>query len=220
MNADFYEVALNALRLRRKEVFGLVDNQQPISETKDSAIPQIGFIGQNYRRGGTILLGINPGGGGDTYTRSSEDSRLLPMIQALRDGEAAPEKLQAMFDQCSAAMRTWNLWRIVSPALTACGNDQSEVAYLNWCPFRTRADKMPHAHTMRRCRDISLGPLLRELSPSRIIALGKKVGNWLEKEPQSAAIRYVVPRTIGDSHLSSDAITVLEAIKKSSGNRR
>ena len=214
MNAELYEATLNAVRLSRSDIFGLSDTQLPISEPKDSEFPQIGFVGRGYHRGGTVLLGINPGGGGDAYTRTSEDARLLHMIQDVRSGEATPDKLRTIFDQCAANMRTWNLWRIVAPTLDACGIAQSDIAYLNWCPFRTRADSMPHAHAMRRARDAYLAPLIRELAPVRIIALGKKVGNWLEKQPFGSENRYVVPRTIGDSRLSSDAIEVLKEIKK------
>jgi len=216
MRAELHGPVLKTLRLTRRDVFGPADKQHPISEPEDAAVPQIGFVGQEYRAEGTILLGINPGGGGDTYVRTAADSVLLPLIESLRDGEASRETLNAMFDKYAANMRTWNLWRIVLPVLEACGKNQTEIAYLNWCPFRTRKDSMPHAHAMRRSRDVYLAPLIEELAPVRIIALGKKAGNWLEKEPLGKVTRYTVPRTIGDSYLSPEALDVLENIKRSS----
>lgn len=216
MDAELYRAVLAAVRLRRSDIFDEVDKQLPVSEPEDAAIPQIGFIGQDYRPGGTILLGINPGGGGDKYVRTVADSLLLPMIHSLRDGEASPDALEAMFNQYATNMRTWNLWRIVAPTIDACGSRQSEIAYLNWFPFRTRADQMPHAHAMRRSRDAYLSPLIKNLAPSRIIALGKKVGVWLEKAPPGGGRLYIIPRTIGDSYLSPEAIKVIEDIKRSS----
>lgn len=185
----------------------------PVSQPQDAAVPQIGFVGQDYRSGGDVLLGINPGGGGDAYVRTAEDSLLLPMLVALRGEEASPNAVNAVFSQYAANMRTWNLWRIVEPVLDACGRSQSEVAYLNWCPFRTRNDAIPHAPAMRRCRDAYLAPLMDKLAPGRIIALGKKAGKWLERETFGGVPRFVVPRTIGDSYLSAEAREVLEVIK-------
>ena len=69
VDAGLYGAVLQAVRVSRSDVFGTADKQLPISESGDALVPQIGFIGQDYRPGGTILLGINPGGGGDTYGR-------------------------------------------------------------------------------------------------------------------------------------------------------
>lgn len=216
MNAEQYEIILNALRIDRAEVFFPADSQFPVSEPQDAMLPQIGFIGEDYRMGGDILLGINPGGGGDAYRRTAEDSLLLPMIAALRTEEASLEAAKAAFGQYAANMRTWNLWRIVEPILDACGRSQSEVAYLNWCPFRTRNDTMPHARAMRRCFESYLAPLITKLAPGRVIALGKKVGNWVGKEQFGNVPKFVVPRTIGDSYLSDEAREILAIIRQAS----
>lgn len=211
--ARCHRAALGALRLSRREIFGDADDQLPIAEPADAQLPQIGFIGSGYRRGGTVLLGINPGGGRDAYRRTPEDARLLPMISALREGELSPRDVQEVFDLVAVTMRRWNLWRVVAPVLDACGEGQEEIAYLNWCPFRTRQDKMPRAGAMRRCLDAYLGPLMAELAPARIIALGKKVGTPLQRVRFGDADRVVIPRTIGDSYLSQDALVVLEDLR-------
>ncbi len=214
MNSELYEIMLSALRIDRSEVFFPADSQFPVSEPHDAMLPQIGFIGEDYRKGGDILLGINPGGGGDAYCRTAEDYLLLPIIAALRTEEASLEVAKTAFSQYAANMRTWNLWRIVEPILAACGRSQSEVAYLNWCPFRTRKDAMPDAPAMRRCFEIYLEPIIAKLAPGRVIALGKKVGNWVEKEQFSDMARFVVPRTIGDSYLSHEARETLAIIRQ------
>lgn len=199
--------------IERTDLFGPDGDQMPVTEIADASIPQIGFIGRNYTVGKDVLLGINPGGGGDAYSRTSEDTVLLPIIERIRRNGGDKEELRELFDQCAANMRTWNLWRIVLPVLEACNRDQSEIAYLNWCPFRTRADKMPRADVMRRCRDNYLLPLIEELGPRRIIALGKKAGNWLDRTPFTNCEKFVVPRTIGDSYVSEQAKAVLERIR-------
>lgn len=214
MNGEFYDAALKAVCIQRGDVFWPPDSQLPMTEPEDALIPQIGFIGADYRRGGTLLLGINPGGGGDTYSRTAEDAILLPMIDALRRSKASLEAMWTMFDQVLANMQTWNLWRIVEPVLGASGNTPSAIAYLNCCPFRTLRDGRPHAHALRQCRDIHLGPLIRELTPNRIIALGKKAGDVLAKELRFDASRYVVRRTRGDSYIHPDAAKVLAEIRR------
>lgn len=214
--ARSYRVALGAVRLSRREIFGDAEDQLPIAEPADAQLPQIGFIGSGYRRGGTVLLGINPGGGGDAYRRPPEDARLLPMISALREGEPSLGEVQALFDHVAVTMRRWNLWRIVAPVLDACGESQEKIAYLNWCPFRTRQDKMPRAGAMQRCLDTYLHPFMAELAPARIIALGKKVGAPLQRVRFGDADRVVIPRTIGDSYLSQDALIALEELRQGS----
>lgn len=219
MRDEFYDAALKAVCIKRGDVFWPADRQVPISEPEDALIPQIGFIGPDYRRGGTLLLGINPGGGGDSYSRTAEDAILLPMIDALRRQNASCEAMWTMFDQVSANMQTWNLWRIVEPVLGASGDTSSAIAYLNCCPFRTLRDGKPHAQVLRQCRDIYLAPLIRALAPSRIIALGKKAGDALEKELHFDATRYVVRRTRGDSYIHADAARVMAGIRRDCSDR-
>lgn len=206
------------IKVSRAAVFGPDDPQLPNSEQQDADIPQLGYIGKNYRKGGDILLGINPGGGRDAYRRTPEDGRLLPRIAALRDGSHSNADLDAVFEICMENMRTWNLWRIVEPVLGALGKGQDEIAYLNWCPFRTRNDAMPRAYVMRNCRASIVDPLIAGLAPRRVIALGKKVGKWVTELPQDAHI-FVVPRTNGDRYLSERARAVLNDLRTSTGAR-
>ncbi|MEK6217402.1 MAG: hypothetical protein N2B03_09335, partial [Boseongicola sp.] len=117
----------NAMRLTRSDVFGAQDEQCPISEPSDAHVPQMGFVGEDYAKGGVVLLAINPGGGGDSYRRTSEDSILLPKIELVRSGSGKKADFQEMCSLCSANMQTWNLWRIVKPVLDACDHLQSEI---------------------------------------------------------------------------------------------
>ena len=111
VNSKQYEIILNVLRIDRAEVFIPADSQLPLSEPQDAMLPQIGFIGEDYRTGGDILIGINSGGGGDAHRLTAEDSLLLPMIGALRTEEASFKAAKTAFGQYAANMRTWNLWR-------------------------------------------------------------------------------------------------------------
>lgn len=215
MDKPTADIMLRVLRLEREDIFGPLDPQMPISEPADARLPAIGYVGARYRQGGTVLLGINPGGGGDSYPRTPLDAQLMPMITALRKDAAEPQMLAQMFDRYSESMRGWNLWRIVAPVLDAANEEPGTIAYLNWCPFRTRGDGMPHADAMRRAFEKSLAPLLTALRPQRVIALGMKVGGWLERVELGGVVSHVVPRTRGDQRVSDAALAALDVIRRS-----
>lgn len=75
---------------------------------------------------------------------------------------------------------------------------------------------MPSAQAMRQSFDAYLAPLIVRLAPCQMIALGKKVGTWLGKSPLKGVTQHVIPRTIGDSYLSPEALVAIERLKKSS----
>jgi hypothetical protein len=202
-----------ALMLLRADIFGS-DDQLPLSEPGDAAIPQPGYVGRGYARGGDLLLAINPGGGGASYRRTAADARLLPMIQAFRRGEDVA--IEEIARQYLGNMRDWPLWRIVRPVLDACHRSEHDVAYANWCPFRTRDDRMPRAEAMRRCRDAHVLPTIRLLAPKRIIALGKKAGGWLQRLDLPDSRTFVVQRTNGDRWVCPEARETLGRIRMSS----
>jgi hypothetical protein len=185
-----------------------------MSEPYDARIPQLGFIGRQFRAGNIVLMTINPGGGRDAYSKTDEDRRLIPMIDKARSEPFNEEYLEEVFDLVAQNMRTWNLWRIVSPTLKACGLNQSQVAIVNWCPFRTRHDAMPLAADMTKCRDLVVLPMLKALRPTKVIALGKKVGEPLTMQLGHKYRIFTVPRTIGDSRVSPEAEAVLQKIKQ------
>lgn len=219
-NSAIAAAMLNALRLRRSDIFGPDDDQCPVSEINDAQVPQVGFVGRTYQRGGDLLLGINPGGGGDSYRRTPEDMVLLPRIRSIHDEADPTQAMRNVFDIYAHNMQTWNLWRIVGPVLQATGSALDQIGYLNFCPFRTRGDKMPRTAEMSRCLTMFFTPLIESLAPQRIIALGKKAGAWLERTSLPGVDVFIVPRTIGDSYLSTEALAELERIRASTCRTR
>lgn len=220
MNSHIAAAMLEALRLRRSDIFWPADDQCPVSEPDDAQVPQIGFVGRTYSRGGDVLLGINPGGGGDSYRRTREDMILLPKIKSIHDQAEPRRAMNDAFAIYANNMQTWNLWRIVRPVLQAAGTGIDEIGYLNLCPFRTRGDKMPSSSAMSRCAANYFIPLINSLEPRRVIALGKKAGGWLERISLPGVEKFVVPRTIGDSYLSAEALAELERLRTSTSTPR
>lgn len=209
---------LKSARVSRAELYGVApDRQLPANLIEDAHIPFLGFAGPRFQTGGVILLAINPGGGGDAYTcRRPQDNVLLPLIEMfVKSTEREAEKcFAAMSTNYASQVKTWNLWRILNPVLDACRQDLSEVAYLNCFPYRTAGDRKPDAYALRASWNKVIEPLLAELKPSTVIALGKKAGSVMERHYRSPARLYVVPRTIGDTRVSDEAHQVLEALRR------
>lgn len=211
------ETFLTSARVSRAALYGVSqDPQLPTNLVDDARIPFLGFAGTKYRPGGVVLLAINPGGGGSSYRiRTAQDNQLLPLIVAFTEssGDHSPGHFAAMSSNYAAQVRTWNLWRILGPTLEACGKELSEVAYLNCFPYRTSEDRMPHASALRASWKKIVEPLLSQLRPATLVALGKKVGGVAERHFRGPGKLHVVPRTIGDSRVSEEARVVLARLR-------
>ena len=209
---------LRSARITRTELYEIENDRQiPINLVRDAHLPFLGFAGPRYKHGGVVLMAINPGGGGDAYMiRTAQDSQLLPLIELFLESDKASiqDRFLVMSENYSAQVKTWNLWRILYPVLQACNRQLEEVAYLNCFPYRTSGDRMPEARAIRNSWSMVVAPLLSELKPSIVIALGRKAGRVVEKYIQSSADVYVVPRTIGDSRISEEAKGVLSLLQR------
>lgn len=214
----FAQAFHRAASVSRATLYGTpVDRQLPQNLQDDARLPLLGFCGPKYVKGGVVLLAINPGGGGAAYVRRTpQDEILFPLIEAYVQN-ANPDVVSESFRRMSASFSTqaqsWNLWRILSPVLQACGKTMDDVAYLNCFPYRTAGDALPQATALRSGWTQIVAPLMGELAPSIVIALGKKAGNVAEKYWASPGKLFVVPRTIGDSRLSDEAKVVLSRIR-------
>lgn len=208
---------LRSARVSREDLYGVGrDRQLPRHLVEDARLPLLGFAGPRYAAGGVVLLAINPGGGGDSYKRTPEDEELLPLIEAFRNSSAAEAswRFDAMSSNYRVQMQTWNLWRIFHPVLEACGKELEDVSFLNCFPYRTAGDRMPHAAALRASWTKIIEPLLAELRPSILVALGKKAGGVAARRYCGPAKLYVVPRTAGDSRISEEARVVIETLRR------
>ncbi len=205
--------------ITREDIFGATDSiVRPLNLPDDAVTMFSGYVGENYTRGrGLLLLAINPGGGGDSYTkRIPEDEEIYPILAAFKD--SSPGHVEHLFDQInvcfSKVVQSWNLWRILGPTLVAAGMSIGAVAYMNVVPYRTRGDKMPPADARRVAWSRIVSPSIDVLSPRAIVTLGKKADSVVAPILQTRAKYYCVPRTIGDSRISPEALHVLEKMRQ------
>lgn len=113
----------------------------------------------------------------------------------------------------AAQVQTWNLWRILEPTLEAAHTELARACYLNVFPYRTANDALPFESARRAAWREIVSPLLTQLNPSILVALGKKAGNIAQALHTAPPQLFVVPRTIGDTYVSQDAGAVLDAIR-------
>jgi len=141
-----------ASRITRAALYGTQnDSQLPLNLQSDARVPFLGFCGPGYRKGGVVLLAINPGGGGDAYSsRTPQDSKLIPLIETFvaATPSVVPSAFERMCASYSAQAQTWNLWRIMLPTLEACQSTADHVCYLNLFPYRTAKDARPSARAL------------------------------------------------------------------------
>lgn len=208
-----------AANISRAALYGSTDDpQMPRNLQDDARVPFLGFCGPRYQQGGFVFLAINPGGGGDAYTaRTPQDRELIPLIEKFvaSDIEHADATFTRMRDRYAAHVQSWNLWRIMKPTLAACNQAIDQICYLNVFPYRTAGDVLPSKVALRRAWSLVTGRLLAEFKPSNLVALGKKAGNIAAELHTQPPRLFVVPRTIGDSRVSTEAIEVLAAIRQS-----
>lgn len=206
------------VQIPRTKIFGdKSDYYMPLYLHEDSNTMFAGYVGPDYKQGeGVVILGINPGGGGDSNKhRSQEDEKFYPLLHAFKNAEHS--EIVEAFEAINAAfvpiVKKWNLWRILEPTLQATGLDIEEVAYLNIVPYRTRSNKMPPVHAQSEAWAKIVAPTQNMLRPRAVISLGKKTWNVANRFIDSGIPHYCVPRTNGDTYVSKDAIDALEKIK-------
>lgn len=199
------------VQISREEIFGS-DNARcmPLNLPDDAETMFAGYVGPAYKpASGVLLLAINPGGGGDTYTsRPPEDESFYPLLMEFKRSlaPAALHGFERINQAFASIVRQWNMWRILEPTLEAAGCSIDEVAYMNVVPYRTRQNKMPPVSARRKAWDLVIGPTLVALKPRAIVALGKKAGSVVEDLYVGNVHRYCIPRTIGDSWVSDEAL--------------
>lgn len=150
-------------------------------------------------------MAANPGGGGDSQSKTSGDAALEKAILALRDCEPtlAPLLLDAMATAYIEQVKNINLRKIIYPVLKAAKQDIAGIAFLNVFPYRTRDNAPPPAGLVRLAATEIGKPLVEALAPSCIFFLGSGMGK-IAAEVMHAEKIYILKRARGDTHVPPD----------------
>ena len=200
--------------LKRSDLFD-DDRLTPITSIADAATPAPGWVGKDWRFGGTLLVAINPGGGGDTHRLNPTDERLYGLIRRFRDAgaEKQPSALREMSDAWIEIQSTHNIRRVIDAVLEATRSSCAQAAFLNVLPFRTRNDKPTRASELRQAWRKATAGQVQALAPRRIVALGCKAHDALVAAGADKAHEVVlIKRAIGDNRLTPHARETLAAL--------
>ena len=196
------------------------DNKKPVNLVEDAKTIAPGLIGENYKPGGIVLMAVNPGGGGESYTeRNRMDAELYPLLRKFRDAKTPEDAVKLHHDvqQCwMRAQKQFNIGRKLLPAvLETCNAKFEDVAYLNIFLMRTKGDCAPTIPMYQASWNLAVKKQLDLLQPGHIILLGAKAGNAFERigYDGNAKVHPCLKRRIGDASLHPEAVKIMTKIK-------
>ncbi|AVA13731.1 MAG: hypothetical protein WA935_14845 [Sphingopyxis granuli] len=215
MNEEIVQAFARIARLKRQEVFD-DERLMPQTSVDDAMQAAPGWVGSSWD-GGTLLVGINPGGGGDNYRGNPSDKALYDACRRLKEARSVSDQKEAMGALSSLWMqtqRTHNIWRIISKIIDATGERESDIAFMNILPFRTRQDVQPRRGEIGRVWRMTTQPAISALRPARIIALGAKAYKVLDAQLSTRSWQIIeFKRRIGDTSIHPEATIVLRQLQ-------
>jgi hypothetical protein len=147
------------------------------------------FMGKKYRKGGLIVIPINPGGGNETNnTRNYGDSLLYPLLhdfKSLQSDEADFywEKIVPRFKD---SMMSYPIYEKIMGILNASKTTLDDICFFNFLPYRGRANNYPKgkremSYIIPKCRENFVKPVLDFLQPSLVVTFGKQVDIYINE---------------------------------------
>ena len=177
-----YTSAAKVLRHGRVEFFQSPVTDLPVAESvqigADDRLPQFGYVGSNYLQHRVLLLGINPGNG-PRRCRSPEDEIVMPALATFVT-EQTPEAFAEAQRAYKSVCQGWAVWgRQCNELLVAAGLGPEDVAFSNALPWRTNSKSAFSPFVAAQAAALYVQPVVDELAPRIIVALGKKAGQML-----------------------------------------
>ena len=177
-----YKSALRAVEGGRAKFFGGADVDVPVSHSAEIAFddltPQFGYVGTDYQLSRVLILGINPGNG-PRSRRDAGDAISLPAFRQFA-ADLSPQSFQRAQSAYRQVCHGWPIWRRhCVPLLEAGRLSADDVAYSSCLPWRTRSEAAFARPIAERAVQLYTRPLIEELQPRVLIALGKRVADVL-----------------------------------------
>ena len=184
-----YATAKRIVDLGRAAFFPTMDADLPLGRSQalqqDDLVPQFGYVGTQYLEARVLLLGINPGNGPND--RTLRDARMMPALTLFND-DPTEAHFAAASDAYKAECQKFAMWKRHCSEVIGAGKFSFEdIAYSNCLPWRTASESRFDATVANRASQLSVRPLIEELSPNIVIAMGKKAADILEMSGFSSA---------------------------------
>lgn len=172
-----FDAARRVVQAGRGAFFRTPDADLPVRQSsilrQDDLIPQLGFVGANYQAHRILLLGINPGNGGNNQKRNPADDKMMPAMYAFVR-EPTEQNFVAASRAYQTGFETWGPRLLRCPELFGPGKlAVSDVAYATCLPWRTGSKPPFTDDVMQKAATLFLRPLIEELAPAKIVAMGK-----------------------------------------------
>lgn len=166
-------------------------------------IPQPGYVGKLYAKGGVVFVGMNPGGGPNDGL-SERDIELYRGLENLRESDVrnSAKQFELVNSLLASSIPTYKYARTyVVPVLQGSGMHMTDVAYLNLLKWRTRSktsvanlnklyDRSWYDHT---------GKQIELLAPRLVVAVGSDAGRAFKRHTAEVPTVEVIPRVIGNN---------------------
>jgi hypothetical protein len=178
-----FRTATAVLKIGRSAFFGGTDIDLPLNRSTllrgDDLTPQFGYVGSRYNETRLLLLGINPGNGKQTEVRSATDERMMPMLIQFASNPT-PGNFAVAQAAYQAECETWHVWRRHCKDVIGAGKlSLDQVAYSNSLPWRTGSESRFDDAVAERAAILYAIPLIEELKPRLIVAMGKRAAEVL-----------------------------------------
>lgn len=177
-----YHTARSVLVAGRAAFFGEPEGDLPSGRSavvqQDDLVPQFGYVGHRYRDFRVLLLGINPGNG-PNEAQSPGDAMMFPVLRRFLE-QPSTETFAKAQGAYRSVCEAWPLWkRHCSQVIGAGRLSLDDIAYTNCLPWRTQSQSAFSDRVAERAVAIHVEPLIDELKPQVIVAMGKRADQIL-----------------------------------------
>lgn len=177
-----YLAAKHVLELGRSAFFGWANGDLPQHRSDEISqydkTPQFGYVGARYRETRVLLMGINPGNGPSDFPTSS-DRQLMPALVKFAQ-QRSPESFIEAQRAYQSVCRGWDIWKRHCSKVIAAGRlSVDKIAYSNCLPWRTESESGFSGAVAERAAKLYAYPLIEEVEPHVIIAMGKRAAEVL-----------------------------------------
>jgi len=211
-----YHAARRALDLGRAAFFGgheidLPTDRSPLLRN-DDLTPQFGYVGRLFQGTRVLLLGINPGNGPEREKRSGTDERMMPALIRFAENPTIEAFIAAQIAYQSER-ENWHIWKRHCKEVIGAGRlSLDEIAYSNCLPWRSESKSAFSDAVAQKAAVLYAYPLIEELRPSLIIAMGKRVTQILH------LVEGELPPVITWNRAQAATVAVLQDRAAAAGN--
>ncbi|HEX4080717.1 MAG TPA: hypothetical protein VHX61_17790 [Rhizomicrobium sp.] len=202
LRSQSLRAALRTLALDPLSIL-LNESRVPLTVDADEArTARPTWVGKNYKPGGVLLLGKNPGGGSPSFktVRPAWDFDFFDALRALREKRdmVAYEYLSDVAQP--TAMRQWPLWLSINAVLDALGLDLFSTAIGNFLPFRTQGNSV-RADEFKAAWRLDTALMVEVLRPKLIVKMTNEFRTFRDYCPADIKIQQF-HRANGDRYIT------------------